>query len=96
MKHVVVPYSVKSESLEKVKIIIRKFIFDIEKNEPKTLYYKSFQQTDEPTKFIHIMTFLNKKAEDYHKNTKYCREFTDALYSLYEKMPTPINYSEIN
>ncbi len=95
MKHVVVPYTVKLESLENVKAIIGKFISAIKENEPKTLYYKSFQQSDSPKKFVHIMTFSDTQAEDYHKRSKHCREFTDALYPLCTVMPKPIHYNEI-
>lgn len=96
MKHVFVPYKVMPASIGKVKSIVSKFISAIQKNEPKTLFYKSFQQTDDPTTFIHIMAFLDIEAENYHKTSIYCREFTDALYPLCEVMPKPVHYNEIN
>ena len=96
MKHVVVPYTVKLESLEIVKHMVRKFISAIKENEPETLVYKSLQQMEEPTKFIHIMTFSNSAAEEYHRQTEHCKEFVTALYPCCETKPRAIVYTEIN
>ncbi|WP_190810454.1 putative quinol monooxygenase [Flagellimonas sp. S3867] len=96
MVHVFVPYKVKSASVEKVKVIVAKFISEIEKNEPGTLLYKSFQQTDKPTHFTHIMSFVDSEAEMLHKKSAYCREFTDVLYPVCEIMPKPVAQNEIN
>ncbi|WP_420603462.1 putative quinol monooxygenase [Flagellimonas sp.] len=96
MIHVFVPYKVKPESIEKVKEIVSKFISEINRNEPGTLFYKSFQQADDPTFFTHIMTFADSEAEMIHKKSTYCRAFTDVLYPLCEVMPKPITQNEIN
>ena len=96
MKNVFVPYKVKEEAVEKAKAIIAQFISTIEANEPNTAFYKSFQQAEKPTEFVHIMSFLDEKAEKHHKKTSYCREFTDALYPLCEVLPKPMYYNEIN
>ncbi len=96
MIHVFVPYKVSADSIEVVKVIVAKFISEIEKNEPGTLLYKSFQQADDPTYFTHVMTFKDEDSEMLHKKSTYCREFTDVLYPLCEIMPKPIAQSEIN
>ncbi|WP_136468190.1 putative quinol monooxygenase [Flagellimonas onchidii] len=96
MIHVFVPYKVRPDSIETVKEIVGKFISKIEKNEPGTLFYKSFQQQDDPTYFTHVMTFTDSEAEMLHKKSTYCREFTDVLYPLCEIMPKPITQNEIN
>ncbi|MEK6152812.1 antibiotic biosynthesis monooxygenase [Flavobacteriaceae bacterium 3-367] len=96
MKHVMVPFTIKPEALGAVGPIIGKFISAIKKNEPKTLLYQSLQQADEPTKFIHVMTFSDDASETYHKKSKHCAEFVAALYPLCEIMPKPIVYYETN
>ena len=96
MIHVFVPYKVKQESIETVKGIVAKFISEINRNEPGTLLYKSFQQTDDPTSFTHIKTFMVSDAEMIHKKSAYCLEFTDVLYPLCKVMPKPITQNEIN
>lgn len=96
MKHVVVPFSIKPEALEVVGPIIQKFILAIKQNEPNTLLYRSLQQTDEPTKFIHVMSFLDTESEMFHKQSEHCAAFVAALYPLCELMPKPVQYTEID
>ncbi len=96
MKHVFVPYKVKPDAVETVKVIIGKFISEIKKNEPGTLFYRSFQEEEDPTSFVHIMAFSNEEAENLHKESAYCRGFTDVLYPLCAVMPKPVSYLEIN
>lgn len=95
MKHVIIPFTVKSESMETVETIIKKFISEIEKNEPGTLMYKSFQQTDEPAKFVHVMTFADEEAEKIHRQTDHCKHFVERLYPLCTEMPRATEYNEI-
>ncbi|MCL6266701.1 putative quinol monooxygenase [Flagellimonas myxillae] len=95
MIHVFVPYQVKPEAVDTVKEIVGRFISEIRKNEPGTLFYKSYQQVDDPTCFTHVMAFENEQAESLHKKSTYCREFTHVLYPLCEKMPVPISQNEI-
>ncbi|MFS4455288.1 putative quinol monooxygenase [Maribacter sp. 2304DJ31-5] len=96
MIHVFVSYKVRSRSIEATKTIIGQFIASITKNEPQTLLYKSFQEADDPTKFVHIMTFTDVTAEHLHKKSSYCHEFTDALYPLCEIMPKPVYQIEVD
>lgn len=95
MQHVFVPYKVRPEAIEKAKTAIVKFITEIRANEPGTLFYKSLQNSDSPTDFVHVMAFSNDEAEQFHKKSAYCREFTDVLYPLCEVMPKPIAYYEV-
>lgn len=95
MINVIIPFTVKTESLETVKIHVQDFISDIKKNEPGTLMYKSFQQKEDPEKFIHIMTFVDDNAETNHRQSSYCKYFVDKLYPLCTEMPSPAEYNEI-
>jgi len=95
MKHVMISFSVKPEELDKVKAIIGEFISAIHKYETDTLMYKSFQNSTNPTRFIHIMTFKDDEAMDYHRQTKHCREFVDRLYPLCAELPVANLYNEI-
>jgi len=94
MIHIIIPFTVKTESLETVKALLSKFISAIKKNEPGTLLYKSFQQTDVPAKFIHFMTFADR-AEETHRATKHCKEFVEALYPLCIELPKSSSFNEI-
>jgi len=95
MKHVFIPFTVESNSLEDAKSIIKKFVRTVQQKEPDTLMYHSFQQSDEPTNFVHIMTFKNEEAMELHKYTEHCKEFVDRLYPLCAILPKASMYYEI-
>jgi quinol monooxygenase YgiN len=95
MIHVIIPFTVKTESVEIVKTLIKKFVSAIKKKEPGTLLYKSFQQTDAPTKFIHFMTFTDKAAEENHRVTEHCKKFVETLYPLCTELPKSSTFNEI-
>lgn len=61
MNHVIIPFTVNSDSVETVSEIIIEFISAIEKNEPGTMMYRSFRKSDEPEKFVHVMTFADEQ-----------------------------------
>lgn len=95
MIHIFIPFTVKPDSLEYVKILILDFISAIKKNESGTLMYKSYQQKEDPTKFIHVMTFVDEKSQTKHRQTSYCKYFVEKLYPLCTEMPSPAEYNEI-
>ena len=96
MKHVIIPFQVQNESINEVKTIISNFISKIKRHEEGTLMYKSFQQEDKPTHFIHVMTFLDEESMNIHKNTLYCKEFVDKLYPSCTELPVASLYNEVN
>lgn len=95
MEHVIIPFRVKSDSLDEAERVIKKFVFAVRENEPDTLVYRSFQDSEDPCKFIHIMTFKDATAMEHHRQTPYCLEFVKALYPLCSEKPRPQPYSEV-
>ena len=95
MRHVMVPFSVAPESIDETKVIISAYVKEIRKNEPKTMFYKSFQRADDGTRFVHVMTFEDAEGENFHKGTEHNRIFIEALYPLCTEMPKAIIYNEI-
>lgn len=93
---VIISFKVKESEIAKAQKAISEFIASIRKNEPDTLLYKSFQKTDEPKSFIHVMTFKNKTAQEIHRKSEYCQTFVEKLYPLCSELPTPFTYNEIN
>ena len=88
-----VTYKVKKSELEEVKMLVREFVENIKLNEEDTLLYRALQESKDPTRFVHFMSFEDDYAEEQHRNSNYCEEFTDALIPLCEEEPVfiPLN-----
>ena len=77
-----VTFRVKEGALDEAKMLVREFVENIILNEEDTLLYRSLQETNDPTRFIHFMTFTDDYAEKQHKNSNYCAEFVESLTPL--------------
>ena len=82
-----VTYKVKKESIEDAKMLVREFVENIKLNEEDTLLYRALQQSDDPTRFIHFMSFEDEYAEDQQRNANYTEEFSSAILSLCDEEP---------
>ena len=71
MINLVAKYQVKADKLNEVKIIVSNFVELVKNNEPKTLRYEAFQEKTNPNEFIHLMSFKDESAEEFHRNTEY-------------------------
>ena len=70
------------EGLEGALAAIREFVSYVQANEPGTLRYESWQEKDDPTRFVHYFTFRDAKAEDIHSSSDAVGRFTAVLYPL--------------
>ena len=85
-------FRVKKSQVEQAVRLINDFIDGIRNNETDTIIYHSFQDGEDVTSFIHVMTFKDEEAEERHKTSSYCQIFTENLYPLCEEpVFTPIN-----
>lgn len=82
-----VTYKVQQDALDEAKMLVREFVENIKLNEEGTLLYRALQQEDDPTRFIHFMSFEDEYAEDQHSKSNYCEEFIDMLVPLCEEEP---------
>ena len=82
-----VVYKVKKSAVEEAKNLVNEFIDGVRNNEPGTIIYHSFQDAEDPTSFIHVMTFKDADSEEQHKTSSYCQKFTESLYPLCEQEP---------
>ena len=82
-----VTFKVKPEALDETKILIRDYVENIILNEEDTLLYRSLQEKEDPTKFIHFMTFKDDFAEQQHSRANYYKEFLEMLYPQCEVEP---------
>ena len=73
-------YQVKSTGVGKVKKAIEEFVRHVQENEPGTQMYLSWQEKDDPTKFVHLFIFENAAAQARHGKSEAVRRF-EAVYT---------------
>ncbi|HTD51325.1 MAG TPA: antibiotic biosynthesis monooxygenase family protein [Acidimicrobiia bacterium] len=70
-------YQVQGAAVEDVKHAIEEFIDYVAANEPGTRLYSSWQQKDDPTRFVHLFIFEDEAAHTVHGNSAAVRRFED-------------------
>ena len=78
--HKTATFQVRRAGLERSLAAIREFIAYVATNEPGTLRYESWQQKDDPTRFVHFFTFRDAEAETIHSSSGAVERFTQVLY----------------
>ena len=78
MSRLMAEYRIKEGTLEKVQAAVKKFMTEVHKSESETEY--SAFQVDDSDRFIHIMAFVDKSAQERHSNATYTSEFVEVLY----------------
>jgi len=73
-------YRVKASGVEKVKAAIKDFVAYVQANEPGTKMYLAWQQTDDPTHFLHLFIFEDEVAQVRHGQSEAVKRF-EAIYS---------------
>ena len=72
-------YCVKPAAVEKVKQAIKEFVAYVQANEPGTHMYMAWQQTDDPTHFLHVFIFEDEAAQVRHGQSDAVKRF-EAVY----------------
>ena len=80
--HTRVEYRVKPEKIEEVKQQIKDYIKTVGEQEPDIRVYESYQNKDDPSKFIHLAEFKDDIAEKNHKEISHTKKFVEFLYPL--------------
>lgn len=86
-----VPFRVRADKLEIATAAIRDFIDNIERHEPDTLVYRSYQEAGDRQSFVHYMLFKDAAAHVRHRESAYCADFVKTLYPCCEKKPVPLD-----
>ena len=73
-------YQVNSPAVEKVKLAVEEFVRYVRENEPGTKMYTSWQEKDDPTRFVHLFIFEDEAAHATHGQSSAVRAF-EAVYS---------------
>jgi quinol monooxygenase YgiN len=73
-------YRVKPAGVEKVKAAIKEFVAYLQENEPGTQMYLAWQQSDDPTHFLHLFIFEDEVAQIRHGQSEAVKRF-EAIYA---------------
>ena len=73
-------YRVKPSAVEKVEKAIKEFVAYVQANEPGTQMYLAWQQSDDPTHFLHLFIFEDEAAQARHGQSDAVKQF-EAVYS---------------
>ncbi len=91
-----VHFEVQEGKLDEAKAAIQEFISNIRQKESKTLYYSSYQENENPLRFVHFMIFADSDSHQHHRSTEYVRSFVSKLYPVCIKEPQPTFLSEFD
>jgi quinol monooxygenase YgiN len=72
-------YRVHAAAVDMVKEAIAEFVSYVSENEPGTRMYASWQQADDPTRFVHLFIFEDDTAHDAHGQSEAVRRF-ESIY----------------
>ena len=89
-EYVMIPFQVREERLDEAKRAINELISNVKEKEPGTLLYNSLQLKNDPTSFIHFITFADPDAHLKHRGAPYVIDFVKKLYELCPTEPFPI------
>lgn len=80
-------FRVRPDVVDDAVAAIEEFVAAIADNEPGTIIYHSYQDKDDPTRFLHLMRFEDERARQIHIDTKHVHRFVERLYPLCEEQP---------
>ena len=72
-------YQVRPEAADEVRAAAEAFVHYVRDNEPRTRMYTSWQQADDPAKFVHLFIFEDEAAHEIHGSSAAVRQF-EAVY----------------
>ncbi len=79
---VLVKYKIKKKKLDKAKTAISEYIDAVKKHEPRTAEYKVFQDEDDSTVFVHMMSFMDKDAKKTHEKSEHLKKLEKILVPI--------------
>lgn len=78
--HELARYEVHPEALDEVLQAIHEFVAYIRANEPGSLRYEVWQESEHPTRFTHLFVWKNEEANRVHGESAAVKKFASILY----------------
>lgn len=72
-------YTVREGEIEPVLAAVERFVAAVGENEPGTLY-RAWRDEAEPLRFVHLMAFPDRDAEERHRGSEHTGAFVEVLY----------------
>jgi len=79
MRYVIATYRLRPEKLEEANAAIQAYTDYVQKAEPGTVGYQCLQREDDPTRFVHLMSFPHEEAEIIHATSPVLKMFSEKL-----------------
>jgi quinol monooxygenase YgiN len=77
-----VQYKIKKKKLAKATSAILDYVEMVKKNEPGTTEYKVFQDENDRTLFVHLMSFTDKAAKKTHEKSVHLKQLKKILVPI--------------
>ena len=78
--HELARYEVRPDSLESCLSAIHEFVDHVRANESGALRYEVWQETEHPTRFVHIFVWRDAEAKKVHGASAAVKKFSGILY----------------
>ncbi|MDE1814070.1 MAG: antibiotic biosynthesis monooxygenase [Thaumarchaeota archaeon] len=79
---ILVQYKIKKKKLTKATNAILEYVEQVKKNEPGTMKYTVFQDENDCTLFIHVMSFADKAAKKTHEKSEHLKKLKKILVPI--------------
>ena len=78
--HELARYEVRPEALDEVIAAIHEFVAYVRANEPGALRYEVWQESKQPTRFVHLFVWRDEEANTLHGESAAVKKFAGILY----------------
>jgi quinol monooxygenase YgiN len=78
--HELARYEVRLEALKQCLAAIEEFVAYVRANEPGALRYEVWQESEHPTRFVHIFVWRDEAANRLHGESAAVKKFAGILY----------------
>lgn len=89
--HELARYEVRPEALDEVLAAIHEFVAYVREAEPGALRYEVWQETERPTRFVHLFVWRDEEANRIHGESAAVKKFAGTLYP---KCLAPVEFTE--
>ena len=89
--HELASYEVRPEALDQCLAAIHEFVAYVRENEPGALRYEVWQESERPTRFVHLFVWRDAEANRLHGESAAVKKFAGILYP---KCLAPVEFVE--